>query len=173
MLKIYLAIVSFVFVFCCNATPFPNNIDSAKITDFYAQYTIDLHKVDNPDLYIEIYQWLHKPYLLGGNSEKGIDCSNFVRMLYEKVYNLKIDGNSGHFFTKSSAHEYSDMSAEGDLIFFDINKGKISHVAIYLQHGKFAHVTVGKGVIISDINDTYWSKYFVAAARPQDMAYTE
>jgi lipoprotein Spr len=145
------------------------DLDSVKIFIFYLSQTIDLRKVENPNLYFEIYRWLGKPYLLGGSSTSGIDCANFIKVIYAKIYQRNIDGNATTFFPKCSALEFSDMSAEGDLVFFKIGKSDISHVGIYLQHGKFAHATVHGGVTISDVEDPYWSKYFFKSARPEEV----
>jgi len=54
---------------------------------------------------------------------------------------------------------------QGDLVFFN-TKGGISHVGVYLQNNKFVHASTSGGVMISDLSESYWSKRFVCAARP-------
>src|SRR5262245_3421786 len=48
----------------------------------------------NCKLYDEVYCWLGTPYRYAGKNEKGIDCSGFVNMLYQKVYGVSLMGNS-------------------------------------------------------------------------------
>ena len=66
-------------------------------------------------------------------------------------------------FTKVKPEKIK-LVEEGDLLFFKIRKGQISHVGIYLQNGKFAHATTQAGVIISDLSEPYYKKYFFKAA---------
>ncbi|MBP6516148.1 MAG: C40 family peptidase [Chitinophagales bacterium] len=145
----------------------PSDIDSIAITSFYASNSIDLNRVENPELYFEVYRWLGKPYRLGGNSMQGIDCANFVKQIYRETYNKNIDGNAVSMFPLCTTLQSVDMAAEGDLVFFKINNSNITHIGIYLQHGKFAHATLHKGVMLSDISETYYQQYFYKAGRPE------
>jgi lipoprotein Spr len=145
----------------------PSDIDSAAITSFYANNSIDLNRVENPDLYFEVYRWLGKPYRLGGNSKQGVDCANLVKQLYKEAYKKNIDGNAISMFPLCSTLQSIDMAAEGDLVFFKINNSSITHIGIYLQHGKFAHATVHNGVMISDMSEAYYKQYFYKAGRPE------
>jgi lipoprotein Spr len=54
---------------------------------------------------------------------------------------------------------------EGDLVFFNIDAGRISHVGIYLQNNKFVHASTKRGVVINDLNEPYYKKYFVRSGR--------
>lgn len=153
--------------FSSYAMKIPSDIDSMAITTFYANNSIDLNRVENPDLYFEVYRWLGKPYKLGGNSMQGVDCANFVKRMYRDAYNKNIDGNAVSMFPLCSTLQSVDMAAEGDLVFFKINNSSITHVGIYLQHGKFAHATIHNGVMISDISESYYQQYLYKAGRPE------
>ena len=132
-------------------------------------HSIDLLNTDNPRLYTEIYQWYRTRYHYGGNSSKGIDCSHFVNMLYTKIYGIQLNGSAASIFPLCKVVKGGfDEAVEGDLVFFKINKKRISHVAIYLQHGKFAHATTQAGVIISDITEPYYNRHFYKIARMQE-----
>ena len=52
---------------------------------------------------------------------------------------------------------------EGDLVFFATGKkrGKVSHVGIYLKGNKFVHASSSKGVMVSDMESSYWVRTFV------------
>ena len=52
---------------------------------------------------------------------------------------------------------------EGDLVFFDFDGQKFNHVGIYLQNNKFVHASTSKGVIVSDLKDPWYYKYFSRA----------
>ncbi len=54
---------------------------------------------------------------------------------------------------------------EGDLVFFDDNQGKISHVGVYLMNNFFVHSGTGSGVIIGNLEDDYWREHFVAGGK--------
>ena len=137
---------------------FPTDIDSIKVDSFFKQRTIDLTQCDKPELYYEIYRWYHTCYRYGGSTSKGIDCSHFINMLYEKMYGGKLNSSAAAIFAQCKVVKGGiEDAAEGDLLFFKIKKKRVSHIAIYLQHGKFAHASTQAGVIISDITEGWCS----------------
>jgi lipoprotein Spr len=54
---------------------------------------------------------------------------------------------------------------EGDLVFFKINSRAISHVGVYLGDNKFAHASSSRGVMISNLNEPYWRRYYYKGGR--------
>ena len=54
---------------------------------------------------------------------------------------------------------------QGDLLFFKTNGNSISHVGVYLKNNKFVHASTSKGVMINDLEETYYKKYFYSAGR--------
>lgn len=138
----------------------------SAIDTFLAKYSININNSEYPELYHEIFRWHRTRYHYGGNSSKGIDCSHFVNMLYEKVYGKKLNGSSGSIYTQCKPLKNGFAEAEeGDLVFFRIKKKRISHIAIYLQNGYFAHATTQAGVIISSITEPYYKKHFYKVGR--------
>ncbi len=149
-----------------NPISFPPDLDSAKVDSFFMSLSIDLSTSNKPEMYFEIYRWYRTCYRYGGDSNKGIDCSHFVNMLYEKIYGHRLNSSSGSIFTQCKALKKGfEEAEEGDLVFFRIKKKHISHVAIYLQNGKFAHATTQAGVIISDFNEPYYKRHFYKVGR--------
>lgn len=137
--------------------------------------------VTNTRLYNFIDSWVGKPYKMGGETEKGIDCSSFTQLLYSKVYNLYIERTAHKQFTSKELNRFRglDYLNEGDLLFFQHPNnvdGYIDHVGIYLDNNKFVHSTSNKGknkkngVQISDITNAYWQKLFIAAGKRKDKA---
>ena len=103
------------------------------------------------------------PYRFGGDSPKrGFDCSGLTHYAYQ---------TSGIDIPRTAYEQYrhrqrvSDMNLRpGDLVFFKKWFHKVSHVGIYLGHGKFAHSpNKGKTVRISNLNDRYWKKRYAGA----------
>lgn len=119
--------------------------------------------ISNIALYSFIDQWYGTPYKYGGESKNGIDCSNFVTLLYKEVFNKTISGPSGTIFNQCKVTSNNSLK-EGDLVFFKIHKNKISHVGVYLQNNQFVHATTKKGVRIDNLNTTYYTTYFYKGA---------
>lgn len=170
-----IALLFTAFSFACSGQATTSlSLDTVGIHAYFEKHTISLDKVENPKLYYAIYKWRNTPYVLGGNSERGIDCSNLIKRIYEEVYESNLDGNVNSLFPKCNVLEAKDMAAEGDLVFFKINKNTPSHVAIYLQHGVFAHATLKGGVMLNNVEESYYARYFYQAARPTaDIFFSE
>jgi len=145
---------------------YPQDLDSVKVDSFFKLHSIDLAKCEQPEMYYEIYRWYRTCYKYGGNTSNGIDCSHFVNMLYEKTYGYKLNNSSSSIFNQCQVVKGGfDNAKEGDLVFFKIKKRRISHIAIYLQNGQFAHATTQAGVIISGITEPYYKRHFFKVGR--------
>lgn len=114
---------------------------------------------DNEQLYNAIEGWMGTPYKYGGNSKEGVDCSAFVGHIYLEVYQVRLHRVSNDILQDVSLVSKSELR-EGDIVFFTNSKGRVSHVGIYLKDGLFAHSSTSRGVIISRLDDPYWSKHF-------------
>jgi len=132
-----------------------------------------LELVKNQSLHNFIAQWYGVPYLLGGTSKLGIDCSAFVQQLYGIVYQTDLMRTANQQFSSSLYIPDWDKLNEGDLVFFKIRSSRISHVGVYLGNGKFVHASASKGVMISDLKEKYWTKYYVGGGKivDADMAH--
>jgi murein DD-endopeptidase / murein LD-carboxypeptidase len=119
----------------------------------------------NAKLYNEVYDWLGAPYVYGGKTKAGADCSGFASAIYKTVYSFQIGGSAGDLYKALTPVEKSELK-EGDLVFFKINHTYISHVGVYLSNNKFIHETsYGRGVMISDLDEAYFKLYYYSAAR--------
>jgi lipoprotein Spr len=121
-------------------------------------------KSRNKSLYTFIEEWYGTPYRFGGTGKNGIDCSAFTRQLYGEVYNLGLLRTSIEQFSNTLFIPKEELK-EGDLVFFKIHSKRISHVGVYLYDGKFVHASVSQGVVISDLSDSYWVRYYAGAGR--------
>jgi len=111
-----------------------------------------------------IYEWYGAPYKYGGCVKTGVDCSCFTNNLYEAVYGRKTPRSAGDIH-KECDKINTEKLREGDLVFFITNGKSISHVGVYLRANKFVHASTSKGVIISDLNEAYYKKYYHSAGR--------
>jgi lipoprotein Spr len=119
-----------------------------------------IDSVYNPILYATVVEWLGTRYRYGGRTKNGIDCSDFTSILYKNAYNIDLAGSAGDIFKKSMPISKSELK-EGDMVFFKIRRRRrISHVGVYLGDNKFAHATTKAGVVISDLSEPYYKKYF-------------
>ncbi|QEH42094.1 C40 family peptidase [Chitinophaga sp. XS-30] len=145
-----------------------NSLEAAESWQFkYAQLLdVPVENVGNARLFTFIEDWWGAPYRLGGNSKTGIDCSNFVNTLLGAVFQMSIAGNSIQLYNKVKRLRNRNELQLGDLVFFAINRSKrISHVGIYLENDRFVHASSSSGVVISDLKEPYWKRYYAGAGR--------
>lgn len=151
-----------------NAPHSVNSIEDARPWQFKYAQLLDLpvENVVNEKLYNFIEEWWGTPYRLGGSSKTGIDCSNFVNTLMGAVFQISLAGNSIQLYSRVHRLTKRRDLQLGDLVFFAINRKKrISHVGIYLENDRFVHASSSAGVVISDLREPYWVRYYAGAGR--------
>jgi cell wall-associated NlpC family hydrolase len=123
-------------------------------------------EISNASLYLFIDKWLGANYRRGGCDISGIDCSGFVQKLYAEVYGTDLLRTAIDQFSSCKRIKHSRDAEEGDLVFFHIKSRKrITHVGIYLANDYFVHASTSNGVIISNLNEEYWHRYFAGCGR--------
>ncbi len=139
---------------------------SSTITTPIVQEKLGLSdkEVKNSKLFLFINDWYGAPYKYGGCQKTGIDCSCFTDNLFQNVYGKKLGRTTGEIYKECEKINLNKL-IEGDLVFFITNGRSISHVGVYLRNNKFVHSSTTKGVIISDLNETYYKKCFYTAAK--------
>ncbi|UPL49387.1 C40 family peptidase [Hymenobacter sublimis] len=124
-----------------------------------ATYTADQSLLET------VVSWLGTPYRYGSNSKSGTDCSGFVTRVFKEAYGITLQRSSRSMFS-SVKHVQKDEMQTGDLVFFRRGPGQpIYHVGIYLKDGKFVHSATNGGVMVSSLNQAYYSRNFYAAGR--------
>ena len=105
------------------------------------------------------------PYRWGGNNVvDGMDCSGFVRAVYN-LCGLSIPRTSRDQFKAGDLITKNDLK-DGDLVFFGSSADNINHVGIYVGDGKFVHAPKrGEEIRVSAVNESYFEKRFVGARR--------
>ncbi|ANH82375.1 hypothetical protein A8C56_16645 [Niabella ginsenosidivorans] len=118
-------------------------------------------------LYRFIDNWIYTPYLWGGTTRKGIDCSAFVQRLLAEVYDVEVPRTSIQQYLTRNVIPFRglDRLEEGDLIFFKtIDGNPITHVGLYLKNGYFIN-SASKGVTIANLRSAYWASKYVSCGR--------
>lgn len=115
-------------------------------------------------LYTFVSAWEGVPYRYGGMDRGGVDCSGFVNILYKEVYEKQLPRTTKDISSQSK-HVAKDHLEEGDLVFFDINGKKSSHVGVYMKDGDFVHASTSKGVIVSNLDNPYYKANFARGGR--------
>ncbi len=86
------------------------------------------------------YMYLNAPYLWGGKTPFGIDCSGFTQMVY-KLNGYKLLRDASQQATQGEVLSFIEESEPGDLAFFDNEDGKIIHVGIMLKDNYIIHAS--------------------------------
>ncbi len=84
------------------------------------------------------FLYLNSPYLWGGKTPFGIDCSGFTHMAY-KLNGYKLLRDASQQATQGEALSFIEESEPGDLAFFDNNEGVITHVGIIMKDNYIIH----------------------------------
>lgn len=102
------------------------------------------------------------PYVYGGYSMSGFDCSGFIYFLHAQAGLDIMRQSSESYFTQTSA---VSIPVVGDLVFFqDTYKQGISHMGIYIGDNKFIHAG-SKNVEVTSLDSSYWKEHFVSFNR--------
>jgi cell wall-associated NlpC family hydrolase len=106
-------------------------------------------------------RFLGVPYVFGGTTANGFDCSGYVQHVFGML-GIAIPRTADEQY--DAGHRIVGGMKPGDLVFFETYAPGPSHVGIYLGHGKFVHAS-SEGVMISKLSDSYWASRYIGAKR--------
>lgn len=130
-----------------------------------------LGKWNNPEernLFVRVVKtFLGVPYKLGGSTLKGIDCSAFVKKIYE-IFKVELPRTTREQFSVGRKVE-KDQLEEGDLVFFK-RRGNNTHVGIYIGDNQFIHASShNREVKIDHLDVPYFNTRFIKGVRVMEL----
>lgn len=122
-----------------------------------------IHKVQGKEIVSRAAKYKGVPYVFGGTTTKGFDCSGYVQYVFKdckaKLPRLADEqALQGIFVTQKQLRP-------GDLVFFTTYAPGASHVGIYAGDGQFWSASSSKGVILSSLKEEYWKQRYFGARR--------
>ncbi|PKP03837.1 MAG: hypothetical protein CVU11_06915 [Bacteroidetes bacterium HGW-Bacteroidetes-6] len=151
-----------------DTTASKRDIDTRTTSGVYKKYSekwnIELTGNEDVKFIEEIDTWLGTPYVYGGESKKGTDCSGMIQTMYKNLYGISLN-RSANDMQKDVRFIDLNKACLGDILFFKINFQTVGHVALYLGNRRFIHATVNKGVMISCLDEDYYSKRYYKCGR--------
>ncbi len=109
-------------------------------------------------------RWVGTPYVLGGTTRNGIDCSALMQHVFGEAFALELPRTTEEQVLEGSRVAESSLKA-GDLVFFR-PPGPYNHVGVYVGDGYFLHASSSQGVKLSRLDNVYWKRYYWQARRP-------
>jgi lipoprotein Spr len=142
-----------------------NSIETLSSTQFkYAMLMdVDVEELTDKKLYRFIDEWYGTRYRMGGTNKKGIDCSAFSGTLLSSLYTFSVPRTAREQYKICERLDKENLMT-GDLVFFN-TRGGVSHVGVFLANNRFVHASSSKGITISNLDDSYYSKRFISGGR--------
>ncbi|QSO48937.1 C40 family peptidase [Alicyclobacillus mengziensis] len=122
-----------------------------------------------PNLGQQIVSYAEKfigtPYVWGGESVRGFDCSGFVQYVF-RHFGVSLPRTSQEQAQVGSVINKSDLQP-GDLVYFNTEGTPFSHVGVYVGNGQFISATTSRGVQIKSLSDPYyWGPRYTRSTNP-------
>jgi cell wall-associated NlpC family hydrolase len=108
-------------------------------------------------------QFLGVPYVWGGSSPSGFDCSGFVQYVYAK-HGINLPRTADIQISAGQPVSKSDLQP-GDLVFFAGDYVNISHVGIYVGNGQMIHASSTHGIAYDSLSRDYRVAHYAGACR--------
>jgi lipoprotein Spr len=137
---------------------------SSTIADFMSTYNLQ-ETASRDEVMFKVIEYLNTPYLWGGTTKRGIDCSAFVQTVMYQALGVMIPRTSYEQSHVGTPVERNELKF-GDLVFFDtMRKGRTTHVGIYLSDDFFVHSGSKTGVIVASLNTDFYARTYLGAKR--------
>lgn len=119
---------------------------------------------ENLRLGVILQSYLGKPYKGQSRYDEGVDCSMFTRDVYRRFNKTILPRVSADQAKEGDPIHFNKLQY-GDLVFYRTDGKKISHVGIYVSGMRFIHASSSRGVVVTNMNEKYWSKRYAGARR--------
>ena len=103
------------------------------------------------------------PYVFGGTSPYGFDCSGYVQYVFAKA-GVSLPRTADVQYEVGTPISTTEL-IPGDLVFFSTYTYGASHVGIYVGDGNFIHASSSQGVTISSLSSAYYSSHYIGSRR--------
>ena len=161
MKTIPLLIVALLLIGC---TPYPRYRVGGVETAQRAVQQEGMSTNDNIRFGYILQSYLGRPYTGRSKYIEGVDCSFFVSDVFRKYDSTELPRTVKDQFNTGGNVPYRQLRY-GDLVFYKTERNRVSHVGIYVGDGRFIHASTSRGVIITAMNEKYWSQRYVGARR--------
>ncbi len=140
-------------------------VSSCKTTKVYTKNNNSERVTSSSKVTLEkVYQkYKGTPYLYGGTTSRGFDCSGFVQRAYMDAFKKKLPRTTKAMMKYGKKINKSALKV-GDLVFFHPTR-RYYHVGIYMGNGLFMHASSSRGVMKSNLSLKYWQKSYVMSRR--------
>ncbi len=108
-------------------------------------------------------QYLGVPYVYGGASPEGFDCSGFVSYVFRQA-GIQLPRTADDQYLVGTPVSPANLRA-GDLVFFVDDSGELSHVGIYLKDGDFIHASIHTGIDFDSLYRDWRRDHYLGARR--------
>ncbi len=116
-------------------------------------------------LLAEAQRWLGTAYRYGGTSKQGVDCSGLTLNIFNNALAIKLPRNSAEQQKYCRNINRQELFV-GDLLFFATGgSSRVNHVGMYIGDRKMVHASGSKGVIISGIDEAYYTRNYHSSGR--------
>lgn len=120
--------------------------------------------VSKSQIVTEAKKYIGTPYVWGGTTTKGFDCSGYTQYVFKRC-GINLPRTTTEQYTVGTYVAKSNLQP-GDLVFLqNTYREGISHVGIYIGDGKMIHASSSKGVVISDLSGSYYLQHYYGARR--------
>lgn len=142
----------------------PVNISSREIIEKFSPL-IGTNKKKKKFLY-ELARYIKVPYKYGGETKSGIDCSAFTQQVYRNSLNVILPRTAREQYKVGERIKNISDLKFGDLVYFNTSAIHYpGHVGIFLGNKLFVHASASQGVIVSSLENSYFSNRYIGATR--------
>lgn len=161
-----------------NNTAYFGSITAQAVRDFQKAYSLPItgavdasthtaisHALIKRQIVADASNYMHVPYVWGGATSDGFDCSGFIYFIFNK-FGVPFNRTSSSVMATMGTSVSRANLQPGDWVFFALNDpGVISHVGIYTGNGEFISATRSAGVYIQKLDNSYWGPKYMGARR--------
>jgi len=162
-LLIVIILISLLLIGACSPYPRYKKYNPVTPTE-----KIAVEKGLSTDNYLKfgfiLQKYLGRPHSSRSAYKKALDCSQLTQTVFRE-YNRTLLPRTAAEQQQLGKEIPRQLARFGDLVFFETVRGKISHVGIYIENNEFVHASTTRGVIISSLNEAYWSQRYRSVRR--------